>query len=61
MKWQWSEWIQSNSTSCPRHQTGKGHIQSRRHKIRTARAEIQEGSFYPVDGLAILNEMNKKS
>ena len=31
--------IQSNFTSWPRHQMGKEHIQFRRHKIRTARAE----------------------
>ena len=27
------ESIQSNSTSCPKHQTGKEHVQLKRHKI----------------------------
>ena len=32
--------IQSNSTSCPRHQMGNEFIQFRRHKIRSARADL---------------------
>ena len=41
--------IQSNSTYCPRHQMGKEHIQFRRHRIRTARAESQEDNSFPAD------------
>ena len=41
---------------------GKEHMQFRRPKIRTARAEIQEDKSFPADGYqAILNKMNKKS
>ena len=54
--------IQSNSTSYPRHQMGKGHILVRRHKIKTARVESQEDSFFPEDcHQAILDKMNKLS
>ena len=38
--------IQSNSTSCPKHQTGN----LRRHKIKTVWAESQEDSYFPEDG-----------
>ena len=56
------ELIQSISISCPRHQTGKEHIQTRQHKIKTARAESQEDSSFPADGHeAILIKMYKKS
>ena len=50
--------IQSNSAFWPRHQMGKERIQFRRHEIRTARAESQEDSSFPVDGLqATLNKI----
>ena len=52
MKRQWS----GTDTSCPRHQTGKEHIQFRRHKIKTS----QEDSSFPADGQqTILNKWTK--
>ena len=42
--------IQSNSTSCPKHQTVKEHARLRRHKIKTVWAESQEDSYFPEDG-----------
>ena len=50
------EAIQSNSTSCPKHQTGKGHLQLR------LKQKQQEDSSFPTDGhKAILNKLNGKS
>ena len=38
------------------------YIQYRQHYIKTAKAESQEGRFFPADGYqAILNKLNKKS
>ena len=38
------------------------YIQYRQHYIKTAKAESQDGRFYPADGYqAILNKLNKKS
>ena len=42
--------ILSNTTSSPKHQTGKEHIQLRRHKIKTIRVESQWDSSFPADG-----------
>ena len=50
--------IQSNSTSCPKHQTGKGHGT----KIKTTQEKSQGDSSFPTDGhKAILNKLNCKS
>ena len=58
----WKGRNQEPMQSNPRHQMGKEHMQFRRHKIRTARAESQEDSSFPADGnQAILNKMYKKS
>ena len=41
---------------------GKEQMQFRQHKVKTARAESQEDSFFPADGhQTILNKINKKS
>ena len=38
------------------------YIQYRQHYIKTAKAQGQEGRFFPADGYqAILNKLNKKS
>ena len=42
--------ILSNTTSSPKHQTGKEHIQLRRHKIKTIRVESQWDSSFQADG-----------
>ena len=42
MKRQWPGKVQSNSTSCPRLQTGKEYKQLRRHKVKTTQAEKQQ-------------------
>ena len=38
--------IQSNSTSCPKHQTGKGHSQSRRHQNKNSTSETSRGQLF---------------
>ena len=43
---------QLNSTSCPKHQTGKGHQQFRHTKIKTAEVESQEKSSFLSQQLA---------
>ena len=42
IKRQWSGPVLTNSTSCPKHQTGKEHVQLRRHKTKTAILDRQE-------------------
>ena len=38
------------------------YIQYRQYYIKTAKADSQEGRFYPADGYqVILNKLNKKS
>ena len=62
MKRQWSGTIiQSNSISCPRHQTEKELIQSRWHKIKTARAESQDDSSFPVDGHKAIRKVKRQT
>ena len=54
--------ILSNTTSSPNHQTGKEHIQIRRHKIKTIRVESQWDSFFPADGhKASLNKVDENA
>ena len=56
------EAIQSNSTSCPKHQTGKELAQLRHHKMTAGRAENQEDNSFPADShKAILNKVGIKS
>ena len=46
----------------PKAPIGKEHLQFRRHKIRTARAESQKAKTFPADGQqASLNNMDKNS
>ena len=54
--------ILSNTTSSPKHQTGKEHIQLRRHKIKTIRVESQWDSSFPADGhKASLNKVDENA
>ena len=39
--------IHSNSTSCPKHQTGNGHLQLRRHKNKITTSEKPRGQLFP--------------
>ena len=51
--------IQSNATSCPKHETEKGHPQSRWHQNKNTKAKSQGDSFLPKDGhKAIPNKLN---
>ena len=42
-----NEPIQSNSTSCPKHQTGKGHLQLARPKNKNSASETPRGQLFP--------------
>ena len=54
--------ILSNTTSSPKYQTGKEHIQLRRHKIKTIRVESQWDSSFPADGhKASLNKVDENA
>ena len=54
--------ILSNTTSSPKHQTGKEHKQLRRHKIKTIRVESQWDSSFPADGhKASLNKVDENA
>ena len=54
--------ILSNTTSSPKHQTGKEHIQLRPHKIKTIRVESQWDSSFPADGhKASLNKVDENA
>ena len=54
--------ILSNTTSSPKHQTGKEHKQLRRHKIKTIRVESQWDSSFPADGhKAGLNKVDENA
>ena len=56
------ESILSNTTSSPKHQTGKEHIQIRRHKIKTLRVVSQWDSSFPADGhKASLNKVDENA
>ena len=58
-----------NRIPCPKHQTGKGHLNFDGTngnfdgtKIKTAQEKSQEDSSFPTDGhKAILNKLNSKS
>ena len=41
------ELIQSNSISCPKHQTGKGYLQLRRHQNKNSTSEKPRGQLFP--------------
>ena len=61
-KRQWSGTDTIEYHISPKHQTGKEHIQLRRHKIKTIRVESQWDSSFPADShKASLNKVDEKA